>query len=61
MAGKVFFSVSMSLDGCIAPESLGDLMGQPSMEQPQWITIVDEILWSGTTRAVANRTRCDGE
>lgn len=28
MAGKVFFSVSMSLDGFIAPESLGDLMGQ---------------------------------
>ena len=28
MAGKVFFSVSMSLDGFIAPESLEDLMGQ---------------------------------
>ena len=27
MAGKVFFSVSMSLDGFIAPESLEDLMG----------------------------------
>jgi hypothetical protein len=27
MAGKVFFSVTMSLDGFIAPGSLGDLMG----------------------------------
>jgi hypothetical protein len=32
MAGKVFFSVSMSLDGFIAPESLEDLMGQQWME-----------------------------
>ena len=31
MAVKVFFSVSMSLDGFIAPESSGELMGQ------QWI------------------------
>src|SRR3954469_1519645 len=37
MAGKVFFSVSMSLDGFIAPESLGDLMGQRWMELQQWI------------------------
>ena len=37
MAGKVFFSVSMSLDGFIAPESLGDLMGQQWMELQQWI------------------------
>jgi len=37
MAGKVFFSVSMSLDGFIAPESLGDLMGQQWMEPQQWI------------------------
>ncbi len=28
MTGKVFFSVSMSLDGYIAPASLGELMGQ---------------------------------
>ena len=28
MAGKVFFSVTMSLDGFIAPESVEDLMGQ---------------------------------
>ena len=28
MAGKVFFSVSMSLDGFIAPESREDLMGR---------------------------------
>ncbi len=27
MAGKVFFSVSMSLDGFVAPGSLGELMG----------------------------------
>ena len=37
MAGKVFFSVSMSLDGFIAPESLGELMGQQWMELQQWI------------------------
>ena len=37
MAGKVFFSVSMSLDGFIAPESLEDLMGQHWMELQQWI------------------------
>ena len=37
MAGKVFFSVSMSLDGFIAPESVEDLMGQQWMELQQWI------------------------
>src|SRR3954471_13719078 len=37
MAGTVFFSVSMSLDGFIAPESLSDLMGQQWMELQQWI------------------------
>src|SRR5687768_16657059 len=37
MAGKVFLSVSMSLDGFIAPESLADLMGQQWMELQQWI------------------------
>ena len=37
MAGKVFFSVSMSLDGFIAPESLEALMGQQWMELQQWI------------------------
>src|SRR5579862_3293583 len=37
MAGKVFFSVSMSLDGFIAPEALGDLMGPQWMELQQWI------------------------
>jgi dihydrofolate reductase len=37
MAGKVFFSVSMSLDGFIAPESIGELMGQQWMELQQWI------------------------
>src|SRR4029079_19108145 len=36
MAGNVFFSVSMSLDGFIAPESLGELMGQQWMELQQW-------------------------
>src|SRR5258708_13947943 len=36
MAGKVFFSVTMSLDGFIAPGSLGDLMGQQWMELQQW-------------------------
>jgi hypothetical protein len=28
MAGRVLFSVLLSLDGCIAPESREDLMGQ---------------------------------
>ena len=37
MAGKVFFSVSMSLDGFIAPESPEDLMGPQWMELHQWI------------------------
>ena len=37
MGAKVFFSVSMSLDGFIAPESLEDLMGQQWMELQQWI------------------------
>ena len=37
MAGKVFFSVTMSLDGFIAPESLEDLMGQQWMELQQWM------------------------
>ena len=37
MAGKVFFSVSMSLDGFIAPESLEDLMGQQWMELQHWV------------------------
>src|SRR6185312_12180786 len=37
MTGKVFFSVSMSLDGYIAPDSPGELMGQQWMELQQWI------------------------
>jgi dihydrofolate reductase len=37
MAGKVFFSVTMSLDGFIAPESVEDLMGQQWMELQRWI------------------------
>jgi dihydrofolate reductase len=37
MAGKVFFSVSMSLDGFIAPASLGELMGKQWMELQAWI------------------------
>src|SRR3712207_8915207 len=37
MAGKVFFSVSMSLDGFIAPESIEDLMGQQWMELQRWL------------------------
>ncbi len=36
MAGKVFFSVSMSLDGFIAPESSEELMGKQWMELQQW-------------------------
>jgi dihydrofolate reductase len=37
MATKVFFSVSMSLDGFIAPASLGELMGKQWMELQQWV------------------------
>ncbi|HEY9264261.1 MAG TPA: dihydrofolate reductase family protein [Microlunatus sp.] len=37
MAGTVFFSVTMSLDGFIAPESPDDLMGKQWMELQQWI------------------------
>ncbi|WP_300018031.1 dihydrofolate reductase family protein [Pseudonocardia sp.] len=37
MTGKVFFSVSMSLDGFIAPGSLSELMGQQWMELQQWV------------------------
>ena len=37
MAGKVFFSVSMSLDGFIAPEAPEELMGQQWMELQQWV------------------------
>jgi hypothetical protein len=37
MAGKVCFSVSLSLDGCIAPESREDVMGQQWMELQQWV------------------------
>ena len=37
MAGKVFFSVSMSLDGFIAPESPEELMGKQWRELQQWV------------------------
>ncbi|GAA1157387.1 dihydrofolate reductase family protein [Kribbella jejuensis] len=37
MAGKVFFSVSMSVDGYIAPGSLGELMGKQWMELQRWV------------------------
>ena len=37
MAGTVFFSVSMSLDGFSAPESTDDLMGQQWRELQAWI------------------------
>jgi dihydrofolate reductase len=37
MAKKVFFSVSMSLDGFIAPGSLGELMGKQWMELQAWV------------------------
>src|ERR1700746_948616 len=37
MAGKVFFSVTMSLDGFIAPKSTDELMGKQWMELQQWV------------------------
>ena len=33
MAGKVFFSVSMSLDGFIAPESMEWLLATPEQRE----------------------------
>lgn len=37
MAGRVFFSVSISLDGYIAPASLSELMGEQWVELQAWI------------------------
>ncbi len=37
MAGKVFFSVSMSLDGFMAPKSSSELMGQQWLELQGWV------------------------
>ena len=37
MGGTVFFSVSMSLDGFIAPQSPEELMGQQWMELQAWM------------------------
>ncbi|MEO3742536.1 dihydrofolate reductase family protein [Plantactinospora sp. B5E13] len=37
MAGTVFFSVSMSLDGFIAPNSAEELMGRQWMELQRWV------------------------
>jgi hypothetical protein len=37
MAGKVFFSMSMPLDGFIAPESRKDVMGKQWIEPQQWV------------------------
>ncbi|WP_433832881.1 dihydrofolate reductase family protein [Actinoplanes sp. CA-015351] len=37
MAGTVFFSVSMSLDGYIAPSSPAELMGKQWMELQHWV------------------------
>ena len=37
MSGTVFFSVSMSLDGFIAPQSFEELMGQQWVELQRWI------------------------
>lgn len=37
MVGKVFFGVSMSLDGFIAPDSPEELMGKQWMELQRWV------------------------
>ena len=37
MAGTALYSLSMSLDGLIAPESLEHVPGQQWMELQQWI------------------------
>ena len=62
MAGKVFFSVSMSLDGFIAPESLEDLMGQQWMELQQWLFpqrfFRENLKLGGAARKGATTTSC---
>ncbi len=37
MVGTVFFSVSMSLDGFVAPDSPDELMGRQWMELQRWV------------------------
>ena len=37
MSGTVFFSVSMSLDGFIAPQSSAELMGRQWLELQRWV------------------------
>ncbi|MFK4729905.1 dihydrofolate reductase family protein [Agromyces mediolanus] len=37
MAGTVFFSVSVSLDGYLAPDSPDELMGRQWMQLQQWV------------------------
>ena len=37
MSGKVFFSVTMSVDGFIAPDSPEELMGRQWMELQRWV------------------------
>lgn len=37
MSGRVYFSVSMSLDGYIAPDSPDELMGKQWMELQSWV------------------------
>lgn len=37
MTGRVYFSVSMSLDGYIAPDSPEELMGRQWMELQRWV------------------------
>ncbi len=48
MAGKVFFSVSMSLDGFIAPESAEELMGQQWMELQRSPAELSSVVRSST-------------
>lgn len=37
MSGKVFFSVSMSLDGFIAPQTSDELTGEQWMALQRWV------------------------
>jgi hypothetical protein len=46
MAGKVFFSVSMSLDGFVAPEERAD---DPQRWMTQWMQMQQWIFCSGSS------------
>ena len=54
MAGTVFFSVSMSLDGFIAPGSLGDLMGEQWMELQSTVGVTKDTQFTKWSAQLAS-------